>query len=45
MNIVLLTRFIYLYYKDPFEPKYQFLINKRESAGIKHYNDRKAFME
>ena len=27
------------------EPKYQFLIEKRENAGIKHLNDLKAFSE
>ena len=27
------------------EPKYQFLIEKRENAGIKHLNDLKAFIE
>ena len=27
---------IYLYAKDPYEDKYQYLINKRESAGLKH---------
>ena len=26
---------IYLYVKDPFKSKYQFLINGRENAGIK----------
>ena len=26
---------IYLYVKDPYEPKYQFLFNKRESLGLK----------
>ena len=26
---------IYLYAKDPAEPKYQFLIKKRKNAGIK----------
>ena len=36
---------IYLYAKDPYEAKYQFLINKRESAGLKHLNDPKAFIE
>ena len=30
---------IYLYAKDPYEDKYQFLINKRESVGLKHFND------
>ena len=36
---------IYLYAKDPYEAKYQFLINKRESTGLKHFNDYKAFTE
>ena len=36
---------IYLYAKDLSEPKYQFLIGKRENAGIKHLNDPKAFIE
>ena len=36
---------IYLYAKDPYETKYQFLINKRESTGLKHFNDPKAFVE
>ena len=36
---------IYLYAKDPYEAKYQFLINKRESKGLKHFNDPKAFIE
>ena len=36
---------IYLYAKDPYEDKYQYLINKRESVGLKHYNDPKAFIE
>ena len=35
----------YSYAKDPFEAKYQFLINKRESTGLKHFNDSKAFIE
>ena len=34
---------IYLYAKDPYEAKYQYLINKRESVGINHFNDPKAF--
>ena len=29
---------IYLYAKDSFEVKYQFLINKWESTGLKHFN-------
>ena len=36
---------IYLYAKDPYEAKYQYLINKRESVGIDHFNDPKAFTE
>ena len=36
---------IYLYAKDLYEPKYQFLINQRESIGLKHCNDPKAFIE
>ena len=36
---------IYLYAKDPYEAKYQFLINKRESTGLKHFNDLKLFIE
>ena len=36
---------IYLYAKDPHEAKYQFLINKRESTDVKHFNDSKAFIE
>ena len=34
---------IYLYAKDPYEAKYQFLINKRESTGLNHFNDPKDF--
>ena len=36
---------IYLYAKDPYEAKYQYLINKREKVGLDHFNDPKAFME
>ena len=36
---------IYLYAKDLYEAKYQFLINKRESTGLKHFNDPKDFSE
>ena len=36
---------IYLYAKDPYEAKYQFLINKRKSTGLRHFNDPKAFIE
>ena len=36
---------IYLYAKDPYERKYQYLINKREKVGLDHFKDPKAFME
>ena len=36
---------IYLYANDLSEPKYQFLIKKREDAGIKNLNDPNAFIE
>ena len=36
---------IYLYTKDPYKAKYQFLINKRENTGLKHFNGPKAFIE
>ena len=36
---------IYLYTKDLCEPKYEFLIKKREDAGITHFNDPNAFIE
>ena len=36
---------IYLYAKDPYEAKYQYLINKREKVGLNHYDLPKAFME
>ena len=35
---------IYLYAKDPYESKYQLLINKRESRDLKYLNDPKAFI-
>ena len=36
---------IYLYAKDPYEAKYQYLINKREGVGIDHFKDPKAFIQ
>ena len=36
---------IYLYAKDPYEAKYQYLINKREGVGINHFNDPQTFIE
>ena len=34
-----------LYAKDPYESKYQYLINKRDKVGIDHFKYPKAFME
>ena len=36
---------IYLYVKDLFEPKYQYIINKTESVGINQFKDPKAFIK
>ena len=36
---------INLYAKNPYEAKYQYLINKRESVGINHFKDAEAFIE
>ena len=36
---------IYLYAKDPYEAKYQLLINKREGRDIKHFNNSEAFIK
>ena len=36
---------IYLYAKDPYEAKYQLLINKREITGLKYLNNLKAIIE
>ena len=36
---------IILYAKDPYDAKYQLLINKRESIGLKYLNDSKTFIE
>ena len=36
---------IYLYSKDPYEAKYQYLTNKKGGVGINHFNDPKAFIE
>ena len=36
---------IYLYAKNLYEAKYQYLINKRGVVGINHFNDLKAFIE
>ena len=40
-------KFIYML-KDPYEEKYQFLINiinKKESTSLNHFNDFRAFIE
>ena len=34
-----------MYAKDPYEAKYQYLINKREGVGINYFKDPKAFVE
>ena len=36
---------ICLYAKDPYEPKYQYLINKREKVGLDRVNDTKDSMK
>ena len=36
---------IYLYAKDPYEAKYQYLINIRQKVGIDNFDDSKAFIE
>ena len=34
-----------MYAKNPYEAENQFLINQRESSGLKYFNDYKAFIE
>ena len=34
-----------MYPKDPYETKYTYLINKRESVGINHFNNPEAFID
>ena len=36
---------IYLYVKDPFESKYQLLINRREKVGIENLKNPKEFID
>ena len=36
---------IYLYAKDRYKAKYQYLINKHEKIGLDHFKDPKAFMK
>ena len=35
----------HLYAKDPYESKYQYLVNKKEGVGINHFNYPKAFSD
>ena len=35
----------FLYAKDPYEAKYQLLINKRKVTALRYLNDSKAFIE
>ena len=42
MRLILIKLFIL---KDPYEVKHRFLITKRETTGLKHFNDSKAFIE
>ena len=35
---------MYLHVKDPYEAKYQYVINKKEGVGMDHFNDPKAFI-
>ena len=35
----------YIYAKDPYEAKYQYLINKREKVALDHFKDPRTFME
>ena len=36
---------IYLYVKDPYQAKYQYLVSKREKVGLGHINDTKPFIK
>ena len=36
---------IYLYAKDPYEARYQYLIRKREKVGLDHFNHSQEFTE
>ena len=36
---------MYLYARDLSEPKYEYLVKKREDAGMKHLNNTNAFIE
>ena len=36
---------VYLYAKESYDAKYQYLFNKRERVGLDHFNDTKDFMD
>ena len=36
---------MYLYANNPYEVKYQYLINKHEKVGLGHYDDSEDFIE
>ena len=36
---------VYLYAKDPYDTKYQYLVHKQESTGLKYFNAFKIFIE
>ena len=36
---------MYLYAKDPYKAKYQYLIKNCEKVGLNHYDDPKLFIE
>ena len=40
----IVIKFIYMW-RDLYEAKYKLLINKRESTGLKHFNDSKDFVK
>ena len=40
-----MIKYIYIYSKDPYEAKYQYLINKREKVGLDHFDASKDFIE
>ena len=42
---IIKTGDIFQIHKDPYESKYQYLINKKEGVGIKLFNDPKAFID
>ena len=45
LNLINLEQTLIIFFKDPYEAKYQSLIKKRESTGLKYLNDSKALIE